>query len=99
MKKIMVKDKKNREYFNINEKQRFIIRTIERNNNFFKLLRWNANFSLKILPTNSSKTRISNRCILTVNKKRLNKLSNFSRTVFLEKVRSGYINNVQKSYW
>jgi ribosomal protein S14 len=99
MKKIMVKDKKNRVLFSDFEKDRFITRTVTRNCNFLKLLRWNANFKIKSLPVNSSKTRMSNRCVLTVNKKRLNKLSHFSRFVFLEKIKAGHINNMRKSCW
>ena len=95
----MVRDKKVRNSVNNDEKLKFVFKTIERNLNFFRILRWNAGFNTKKISYNSSKTRISNRCILTISKKRLNKLSNFSRIIFLEKVRSGNISGVQKSCW
>ena len=99
MKKIKIKDKKNRFAVKYLETNYFIIKTIFNNTNFLNLLRWNSLLVLKKISSQSYKTRISNRCILTVNKKRSNKLANYSRMVFLKQIRSGNINGMQKSCW
>jgi ribosomal protein S14 len=99
MKKIKIKDKKAR--FNVKylETQKFISKTLFNNTNFLNLLRWNSLLNLKNISLHNSKTRLSNRCILTINKKRSNKLTNYSRMVFLKQIRSGNINGIQKACW
>ena len=99
MKRIKIKDKKTRFSVKSLELNRFVIKTIFNNTNFLNMLRWNSLLILKNFSSRSSKTRLSNRCILTVNKKRSNKLTNYSRTVFLKQIRSGNINGIQKSCW
>jgi ribosomal protein S14 len=99
MKKIKIKDKKNRlavKHFEINH---FIIKTVFNNINFSNLLRWNSSLTLKNFPYRNYKTSMSNRCILTINKKRANKLTNYSRMVFLKQIRAGNITGIQKAYW
>jgi ribosomal protein S14 len=99
MKKLIVKDKKARNYLVNIENKHFVLKSIFKNFNFFILVRWNAFLQLKILTQNLSKVSITNRCLDSVNKKRFNILTGFSRHVFLKIVRSGAINGIKKSSW
>jgi ribosomal protein S14 len=99
MKKLLEKDKKRRLQIKTVEKQHFILKAIVRNLNFFILIRWNAFLKLRILTSKNSKISISNRCLYSVNKKRFNKLTTFSRYIFLKLIRSGKISGMQKASW
>ena len=99
MKKIVEKDKKLRKNLLVIEKRHFILKSIWRNSNFFTLIRWNAFLKLKNVLKNSSKVLLSNRCIQTNNRKRFNKLTKFSRHIFLKHMRFGKIFGIQKSIW
>jgi len=99
MKKIVEKNKKIRSTLKIIEKQHFILKAIFKNFNYFILVRWNAFLKLKILTTNSSNVSILNKCLYTKNKKRFNKLTMFSRYVFLKQIRSGNVIGMQKASW
>ena len=99
MKKLLEKDKKR--CFNIEKtsQKKFILKSIFQNSNFLFLIRWNAFLKLQKLSKNNSKVSTTNRCLYTVNKKRFNKFTPFSRHVFLKLARSGSIYGVQKSNW
>jgi len=97
--KIKERDKKIRKNIYRFEKKRFVLKVISQNQNFFSLIRWKAKHQLNILPSISSKTYLSNLCILTNNKKKFNKLTNFSRIVFLKLVNKKNICNIYKSSW
>jgi ribosomal protein S14 len=99
MKKLIQKDLKLRENISINEVKHFILKSIFKNFNFFILIRWNAFLKLKKLTKNASKISTINRCLTSVNKKRFNKLTSFSRHIFLKTIRSGFINGIKKSSW
>jgi small subunit ribosomal protein S14 len=99
MKKILSKDKKNRKILKQLELNHFILKQISSNKNFFKATRWNALYQLSSLPKESSKTILSNRCIKTVNKKTFNKITSFSRMVFLKLAKMGQISGMRKSTW
>jgi ribosomal protein S14 len=99
MKKIFAKDKKNRKTVKQLELDHFILKQISTNLNFLKTVRWNALYKLSDLSKQSSKTVLSNRCVKTINKKTFHKFTNFSRTVFLKLVKSGYISGIRKSSW
>lgn len=99
MKNLLNKDKKIRLHTYLNEKKHFTLKLIFKNYNFFTLLRWFASVQLELLVKNNSKTLLINRCLLTVNKKRFNKLTIFSRHVFLKLIRKGYIVGMKKSSW
>jgi ribosomal protein S14 len=99
MKKLLEKDKKLRLQVKHLEKQNFILKSIFKNFNFFMLIRWNAYLKLKVLNKSNSSVSLVPRCLTTINKKRFNKLTPFSRHVFLKLVRSGQISGVQKSSW
>ena len=99
MKKLLSKDKKNRNIVKNTELKFFILKQISNNNNFQKNTKWNALNNLYYLPKSGSKTYIINRCVKTVNKKTFHKISNFSRMVFLKLARNGFISGLRKSSW
>jgi len=99
MKKLLEKDKKIRKTIYNFEKKKFILKSIFQNLNFFNLIRWKAYFNLTVLPSKSSKTFITNRCVKTIHKKKFNKLTNFSRMVFLKLVKENQINSIYKGSW
>ena len=82
MKKILEKDKNNRKKLKYFEKKRFILKTIYHNFCLTHLIRLNALEHFNKFPNRSSKTFINNLCVFTINKKKLNKLANFSRIIF-----------------
>lgn len=99
MKKLLVKDKKLRSIIEKNEKTCLILISIFRNLNFSSLVRWNAFLKLKKIKTQYSEVSISNRCLTTINKKRFNSLTKFSRNIFLKLIRSGKIYGFKRSNW
>ena len=99
MKKLLEKDKKLRLKIKQVEKQNFVLKSIFKNFNFFILIRWNAYFKLKTLNKGNSIISLSPRCLMSINKKRFNKLTPFSRHIFLKLIRSGKISGIQKSSW
>ena len=99
MKKLLEKDKKLRLRIKQSEKQDFILKSIFKNFNFFILIRWNAYLKLKSLNKGNSRVSLSPRCLASINKKRFNKLTPFSRHVFLKLIRSGQIYGMQKTSW
>lgn len=99
MKALLEKDKKLRQRVYSIEDEHFVLKSIVKNFNFFTLIRWNAYLKLKALAKSSSKVSTVNRCLSSYNKKRFNKLTGFSRHIFLKKIRSGVITGVKKSSW
>ena len=99
MKKLKPKDKKLRLNLKITEKEQFILKFIFKNLNFFNLLRWKAFLKLKNLSKKNSKISISNICLKTINRSRINFLTSFSRHIFLKLIRKGKISGIQKSSW
>jgi ribosomal protein S14 len=99
MKKLLEKDKKLRLSIYESEKKHFILRSIFKNNNLFTLIRWNAFFKLKLLTSTNSKIKLIPRCINSINKKRFNKLTFFSRHIFLKLIRNGDISGIRKTSW
>jgi ribosomal protein S14 len=99
MKKLIEKDKLLKERFLNIEDRHFVLKAIIKNLNFFNLVRWNAIVNLKVLTQNASKISTVNRCLFTVNRKRFNKLTGFSRHVFLKTIRSGSVTGIKKSSW
>lgn len=99
MKKLIEKDKKLRKNIKISENKYFILKAIFKNSNFPTLVRWKSFYQLKILGLKNSKIMLSPKCLLTLNKKKYNKLTFFSRHIFLKLIRSGFISNVKKASW
>lgn len=99
MKKLLIKDKKLRICLKKNEKLFFILQNILNNSNFSKFIRWKAILKLKLLNYHQSKSLLTNRCVETINKKRFNKLTIYSRHLFLKLIRQGKIYGFQKASW
>lgn len=99
MKKLLEKDKKNRQSIKQLELKRFILKQISTNSNFLKTIQWNASTKLSSLTKQNSKVVISNRCVKTINKKAFHKFTSFSRTVFLKLAKLGNISYLRKSSW
>jgi small subunit ribosomal protein S14 len=99
MKKLLEKDKKIRKKIKKFEKKKFILKTISNNLNLPDLVRFNAFNNLNEMPKNTSKSFISNRCVNTINKKKFNKLTNYSRIIFLKLARHKSIYGLNKSSW
>lgn len=99
MRYLDIKNKKNRQAIKNLEQNRFICKTVLINTNLLYLLRWKAFLKLKNFKKNSSKITVTNRCIISRRKKRLNKLINISRLVFLNYARLSEISGVQKAIW
>lgn len=99
MKNQIQKDKKKRECFLKFENKNIILKSIVKNTNLIKTIRWNAGLKLTDFELNAHKIRLVNRCILTSRKNRFNKSYKFSRLVFLKFVRNGYISGLKKLSW
>jgi ribosomal protein S14 len=99
MKKLLEKDKKVRKEIQKFEKKKFIFKTIYNNSNLPDLTRFNAFNNVSKMSKYSSKSFISNRCVNTINKKKFNKLTNYSRIIFLKLARHKSIYGLNKSTW
>lgn len=99
MKKLLAKDKSLRCNIKSKEIEKLILKSIFQNSTFFRLIRWNAFLKLKTLSKTSSKVSVINRCVSSINKKRLNKFTTYSRHIFLKLARSGSISGIRKSSW
>jgi ribosomal protein S14 len=99
MKKLLEKDKILRLKNLTFENHKIVLKSIFKNLNFFTLIRWNASIKFQNLSSKSNKHAIINRCVYSINKKRFNKLTNFSRHIFLKLIRTGQINGMKKSSW
>jgi ribosomal protein S14 len=99
MKKLIEKDRRFRNNLLKTEISYLVLKSIFKNVNYPSLVRWNAFLKLENLASKGNKIMLSNRCLKTVNKKRFNKLTNFSRHIFLKQIRSGQIHGMKKSSW
>lgn len=99
MKKQFGKDKYNRKQYRKLELQRFVLKQIAENSNFLKGIAWNAQSKTFHIDVKSSKVKIQNRCVQTINKKAFHHFSRFSRTVFFRIAKLGQISGLRKSSW
>jgi ribosomal protein S14 len=100
MKKLISHDIKIRKAAKYYEKKHFILKSIHKNLNFSNLTRWNAFLTLKnLIKCSNSKVSIVPRCLETINRKRFNKSTVFSRHVFLKLIRAGEIVGTKKASW
>ena len=99
MKKLLEKDKKIRKQIQKVEKKKFVLKMLLNNLNFTNLIRFNALDKLNKLDKKTSKVFISNRCITTINKRKFNKLTKFSRMVFLKLAKHKKIYGLTKASW
>jgi len=99
MKKLIEKDKRIRKIIRASEKKAFILKTIRNNPSLSFLIKLNASYNLHCLQKKASKTLISNRCILTVNKKKFAKWTHYSRILFLKLAKAKKIYGLTKASW
>lgn len=99
MKKLLLKDKRLRFSVKRVEKQRFVLKSILKNSKLFLLIRWNAFLKLITLINSISSIKFSSRCFYTVSRKKFNKLTVFSRYIFLKAIRFGKLYGIKKSSW
>lgn len=99
MKKLIIKDKSKKKKFYNDEKITYVLSSISNNLNMLSSIRQNANKRLQNLTSKSSIASFNSRCKITVHKKRFNKLTRYSRHVFLKLIRFGKINGFQKASW
>jgi len=98
MKKQTQKDKKIRKFYNQQELNHIILKSIVKNENLSLVLKWNAISKLSTFAGNHNKTRFVNRCILTNRKAKFHRIfKKFSRLSFLLLARSGAISGLKKS--
>lgn len=100
MKKILLKDKKFRQLIKNCNKKYYLLKFIIKNKNIFSLIRYKAFFNLTNLNKHyCSVISVSNRCLITYNKKTFNKFSFYNRSIFLKKIQDGNIVGFKKSSW
>lgn len=99
MHKLLQKDKNSRIIINKFENKKFIFKNLVNNSNVSKLIQWKSLEKFFLLPVKSSLSHVTNRCVITNRKKRINKLYSFSRISFLKLARKGYVNGLKKSSW
>lgn len=99
MKKLLEKDKKVRKTISEFEKKKFILKMIQNNLNLPHIVRFNAAHRLNKITKTASKTLISNRCVITINKKKFGKFTNYSRIFFLKLAQNNKIYGLTKASW
>lgn len=98
MKKYIKKDQKSRAFFNKQELNCIILKSITKNNNLSLITKLNAIVKLSIFSRNQNKIRFINRCVLTNRKAKFNRIfKKFSRLSFLWLARSAKIPGLKKS--
>lgn len=100
MKRIIEKDKLRRYLLKKFSVRKFVFKSIFRNSNFLKLIKWNAFLKLKdITKVNNSTVSTINRCLLTRNKKRFFKHTFLARHTYLKSIRFGFESGIKKVSW
>ena len=99
MKKLLEKDKKIRKEIKKLEKKKFILKAISNNSNLSDLIKFKAFNKLNYMQNKTSKSFISDRCIATINKKKFNKLTHYSRIILLKLARNKNIYGLNKASW
>ena len=79
------------------ENKQYILKSLNKNTKLSKTNRWN--FDLNLCNRNKTSNVLVKRCILTGQKKKINKLFNLSRMSFLRLARNGFLSGVKKSTW
>jgi ribosomal protein S14 len=97
MKKLFRRDKVLRKNIKTINIKYFLLKLIITNKNIFILLRYNAYMFLKDMLKNNFIVSTSNRCVISYNKKRFNKQTFFSRSIFLKKIQHGEMVGYHKS--
>jgi ribosomal protein S14 len=99
MKNQLHKDKKKRKLGFEDENKKIVLKSIYKNTNLSKIIRWNSAIKLTVIPKASFASNFVNRCVLTGRKKQTDKNFRFSRLSFLKLARNGLISGVSKSTW
>jgi small subunit ribosomal protein S14 len=99
MQNLIQRDKNRRKLNILYEKKRLALKTIVYNRNLPKNIRWRACLELSDLPRNSSKTRLSNRCILTGRSKSIHRNFRISRICLRNLGNAGEICGFKKYSW
>ena len=99
MNRIIKKDKQLRISLNKINITYFLLKLIIKNKNLFFFTRLNAYIKITNLTKKASFISISNRCIISYNKKRFNKYTLYSRIILLKKIQCNEIVGLKKSIW
>lgn len=99
MQKIVQKNFKQREIFKINEKKKIILKCIYNNFFFDKSIRIKNKKKFFLFNTNSSITRIKNRCIITGRAGRVFKRFKLTRHVFKQLASKKFLPGLVKYNW
>jgi ribosomal protein S14 len=97
MKKLFIQDRILRQNFKNINKNYFLVKLILKNYNIFSLSRTNAFVSLN--KSKAYSVSISDRCIVSINKKKFNRFVLYSRIILLKKIYEGKIIGFKKSVW
>jgi small subunit ribosomal protein S14 len=99
MKNLIQRDKKRRILVLKYEQKRTILKYILSNRKLSADIRWQAGIDLAGFPSNSSKTKLKNRCILTGRSNSINRSFRLSRIMLRDFANSGSISGLKKSSW
>lgn len=99
MKKLVEKDKIARKMVQKFEKKTFVLKTLRNNKNLPVIARFNASNTLNQFEKKVSRTSITNRCTMTINKKKFGKWTHYSRIFFLKLAKTDKIYGLTKSSW
>ena len=97
MKILLTKDKNRRDQYSLFEKKRVILKAILNDLDLSKNLRNAIYKRLLQLPKNSSRTKITNRCVITNRSKSVYKQFKMSRIVFRDLALKGQLVGVRKA--
>lgn len=97
MKKLLIKDKNLRQNLKNLNRRYFLLKIILKNYNIFSLFRIKAAINLNKLKFFN--VSISDRCIVSFNKKKFNKFFLYSRIILLKKLYQNKTIGFKKSIW
>ena len=99
MKNQVYKDKRKRKFSFESENKQFILKSIYKNTNISKTIRWNSGLKFTELSTSDFTNSAVDRCIMTGRRKKINKAFKFSRISFLKMARTGSVAGLRKVTW
>lgn len=99
MKKQIKKSINQRYLFNTTEKQRLILKSITQNLNFPTHIRWKIQKKFHPLSSNSSVTRIKNRCVITGRPRSVYRFFKLSRIQLRQLASNGSLPGLFKTSW
>ena len=96
MRKLKIKDKNKRFFVFKFEEYKKISKSIINNNTFNNLIKWNIIRKQSFLSKNSSRIRVSNRCVVSNRRNVIYKHFRLSRLIFLKFARFGILYGITK---